>query len=79
MRRAAGPGVAGGVPPEGAVLAVGYEDGCILLVRFTDASELLVRRAVQGSGITALAWDARGNRMLFGCADGQAGLLTLPA
>ncbi|SFI27071.1 WD40 repeat domain-containing protein [Methylobacterium brachiatum] len=65
--------------PKAPVLAVGYEDGCILLVRFTDASELLVRRAVQGSGITALAWDARGNRMLFGCADGQAGLLTLPA
>ena len=65
--------------PKAQVLAIGYEDGCILLVRFTDAAELLVRPAVAGSGITALAWDGRGSRLLFGCGDGQAGLLTLPA
>ena len=36
------------VPPQhGYVLAVGYEDGCILLIRLTDASELLVRPAVK--------------------------------
>ncbi|MDR7036892.1 WD40 repeat protein [Methylobacterium sp. BE186] len=64
--------------PKAPVLAIGYEDGCILLVRFTDASELLVRPAVKGSGISALAWDARGARLAFGSADGQAGLLTLP-
>jgi hypothetical protein len=29
--------------------------------------------------VTALAWDARGSRLLFGCGDGQAGVLTLPA
>ncbi|WP_204307852.1 hypothetical protein, partial [Klebsiella pneumoniae] len=29
--------------PKSPVLAMGYEDGCILLVRFTAASELLVR------------------------------------
>ena len=65
--------------PKAPVLAIGYEDGCILLVRFTDAAELLVRPAVASSGITALAWDGRGSRLLFGCADGQAGVLTLPA
>ena len=65
--------------PKAPVLALGYEDGCILLVRFTDASELLVRPAVKGSAVTALAWDARGARLAFGCADGAAGLLTLPA
>jgi hypothetical protein len=47
-------------------------------VRFTDASELLVRPAHRGSGVTALAWDARGARLAFGCADGAAGILTLP-
>ena len=36
--------------PKALVLAIGYEDGCILLVRFADASELLVRPAVKGSG-----------------------------
>jgi WD40 repeat protein len=65
--------------PKAPVLAMGYEDGCILLVRFTDAAELLVRPAVAGSAVTALAWDGRGSRLLFGCGDGQAGLLTLPA
>ncbi len=61
------------------VLAIGYEDGCILLVRFDDAAELLVRRATSGSGVTALAWDARGSRLAFGCEDGAAGILLLPA
>lgn len=65
--------------PKAPVLAIGYEDGCILLVRFTDAAELLVRPSAPGSAITALAWDGHGGRLLFGCADGQAGLLTLPA
>ncbi|GLS44509.1 WD40 repeat domain-containing protein [Methylobacterium brachythecii] len=64
--------------PKALVLAIGYEDGCILLVRFTDAAELLVRPAVKDSGISALAWDATGGRLAFGCADGQAGILTLP-
>ena len=60
------------------VLAIGYEDGCILLVRFEDASELLVRRAVRDSSVTALAWDARGAKLAFGCRDGSAGILSLP-
>lgn len=59
------------------VLAIGYEDGCILLVRFDDGAELLARRADTGSAVTALAWDGKGGRLAFGCADGQAGLLTL--
>lgn len=65
--------------PKALVLAMGYEDGCILLVRFTDAAELLVRPAVQGSAVTAIAWDGRGGRLAFGCKDGKAGVLTLPA
>lgn len=60
------------------VLAIGYEDGCVLLVRFQDGAELLVRRAVPGSGVTALAWDRTGSRLAFGCRDGEAGILTLP-
>lgn len=64
--------------PNASVLAVGYEDGCILLIRFTDASELLVRPAVKDSGITALVWDMAGRRLAFGGEDGQAGILTLP-
>lgn len=64
--------------PRALVLAAGYEDGCILLIRFDDASELLVRAASKDSGVTALAWDKHGKKLAFGCADGAAGLLTLP-
>jgi WD40 repeat protein len=64
--------------PASPVLAAAYEDGCILLIRLSDASELLARRAVPGSGVTALAWDKTGRRLAFGCADGQAGVLNLP-
>ena len=64
--------------PGSLVLAAGYEDGGVLLIRLTDASELLVRPAVPESGITALAWDKRGQRLAFGAADGRAGILTLP-
>jgi WD40 repeat protein len=65
--------------PNALVLAVGYEDGCILLIRLNDASELLVRPAVEGSGVTALAWDTAGRRLAFGCEDGRAGILALPS
>lgn len=65
--------------PNAPILAIGYEDGCLLLVRLADASELLVRPAVPESGVAALAWDKPGRRLAFGCADGQAGILTLPA
>lgn len=64
--------------PKVPILAAGYEDGCILLIRFNDASELLVRRATPASGVTALAWDRAGKRLGFGCADGAGGILTLP-
>lgn len=65
--------------PNALVLAIGYEDNCILLCRLTDAAELLVRVPVKGQGgISSMAWDKRGKRMLFGTTEGAAGLLTLP-
>ena len=64
--------------PNAYVLAAGYEDGCILMIRLTDASELLVRPASKDSGVSALSWDKAGKRLAFGCVDGAAGVLTLP-
>lgn len=64
--------------PKALVLAIGYEDGWVLLVRFTDAAELLVRAGGDGSAITALGWDKDGKRLVFGSESGGAGLLTLP-
>lgn len=68
--------------PGALVVAAGYDDGCILLIRLTDASELLVRRASlearNEASVTALAWDAKGKRLAFGTEGGAAGILTLP-
>jgi WD40 repeat protein len=60
------------------ILAAGYDDGCVLLVRTIDNSELLVRHPTTGSRVTALAWDKRGSHLAFGCQDGAAGSLALP-
>ena len=66
--------------PGALVLAVGYEDGFILLVRLNDGAELLVRKADPERGaVTALAWDKRGKHLVFGTEGGAAGVLTLPA
>ncbi len=67
--------------PAAPVVAVGYEDGMVLLCRVADGSEILVRRPSEGAEakISALAWDEKGARLAFGAADGGAGILTLPA
>jgi WD40 repeat protein len=66
--------------PKSLVVAQGYEDGLLLLCRIPDAAEILVRAAPEGGGaISALAWDRAGGRLLFGAADGAAGLLDMPA
>lgn len=67
--------------PKSPILAQGYEDGMILLCRLADGAELLVRASSAGedAAVTALSWDDAGRRLLFGAADGNAGLLTMPA
>ena len=72
--------------PRALVLAVGYEDGWILMVRLDDGAELLVRKGLaEGETpprdkpvVSALSWDKDGRRLLFGLQNGEAGLLTLP-
>ena len=64
--------------PKSLVLALCYDDGMVMLVRLTDASELLVRAPGDGGPVTAMAWDGQGNRLLFGTDEGADGLLTLP-
>ena len=66
--------------PKSLVAAQGYEDGLLLLCRIPDGAEILVRAAPEGGGaINALAWDAAGGKLLFGAADGAAGLLVMQA
>ena len=66
--------------PQAPVVALGYEDGMILLSRIADGSEILVRRPSERehAKIATLAWDAKGQRLAFGAGDGAAGLLRLP-
>ena len=67
--------------PDALIVAIGYADGWIMLVRLTDASELLVRRTRledNAKAITAMAWDRDGKRLVFGADDGAAGVLSLP-
>jgi WD40 repeat protein len=67
--------------PGALVVAIGFDDGLVMLARITDGSEILIRKPAEESKnarISALAWDAKGARLLFGAENGEAGLLTLP-
>jgi WD40 repeat protein len=62
--------------PKQDILAAGYSDGTILMVRLNDGAEILVRR--NGTApVTALAWNAKGTLLAFAAEDGEAGLLEL--
>jgi len=62
--------------PRQDILAAGYSDGTILMVRMTDGAEILVRR--NGTApVAALAWNSKGTLLAFAAEDGDAGLLEL--
>ena len=62
--------------PSQDILASGYDDGTILMVRMADGAEILVRR--NGSTpVTALGWNSKGTWLAFAAGDGEAGLLSL--
>ena len=60
--------------PKQDILAAGYSDGTILLVRLEDGGELLVRRRGP-TAAAALAWNAKGTTLAFADEEGDAGLL----
>jgi WD40 repeat protein len=62
--------------PKQDILAVGYSDGTILMVRMTDGAEILVRRNGTAA-VTALAWNPKGTLLAFAAEDGDGGLLEL--
>jgi len=62
--------------PQQTMIAAGYSDGMVMLVRLEDAAEALVSRP-SGAPITALAWRGDGGMLAFGTESGQAGLLPL--
>jgi WD40 repeat protein len=66
--------------PKALVIAIGYDDGWILLCRLTDGAEILVRRPEREGQdpVSAFAWDDAGTQLLFGTTEGQAGVLIMP-
>jgi WD40 repeat protein len=62
--------------PKQDILAAGYSDGTILMVRMDDGGEILVRRRGPAP-VAALAWNAKGTMLAFAADDGDAGLLAL--
>ncbi len=62
--------------PKQDILAAGYSDGTVLMVRLNDGAEILVRKN-GGAQVAALAWNAKGTQLAFAAEDGEAGLLVL--
>jgi len=62
--------------PREEVVAVGYQDGMVMLCRFEDNAEVLLRRPGKGP-VSALGWDGEGVRLAFGTEEGEAGIISL--
>jgi WD40 repeat protein len=62
--------------PRQPVVAVGYADGGVKLVRIDDEALILARQS-DGQPVSALGWDGMGQTLAFGTESGEAGILTL--
>jgi WD40 repeat protein len=62
--------------PKQPVVAVGYADGLVLLVRIDDGAEILAKKPGDAP-ISALAWSGNGKLMAFGTEAGEAGIVDL--
>jgi WD40 repeat protein len=62
--------------PTQGVIAVGYADGLILIVRLPDGAEILARKPA-AAPVTALTWSEDGRLLAFGTEDGDAGIVDL--
>jgi hypothetical protein len=62
--------------PKQDVVAAGFDDGTVLLVRVEDGAEVLGKKPGGGS-VTAVAWDAAGTLLAWGTEAGEAGVIDL--
>ncbi|HET9714582.1 MAG TPA: WD40 repeat domain-containing protein [Pseudolabrys sp.] len=62
--------------PRQPVVATGYANGAVRLVRIDDGALIAVREQ-DGQPVTALAWDIGGQRLAYGTESGEAGILAL--
>lgn len=63
--------------PKQPVVAAGYEDGLVLLVRLDDGAEVLAHSSDLDTPVTALAWSSDGLQLAFACEDRAAGVVDL--
>jgi WD40 repeat protein len=62
--------------PRQEVVAVGYADGTVLLVRVDDGAEVLAKQP-GGGAVAAMAWDSTGMLLAWGTEEGEAGIIAL--
>jgi WD40 repeat protein len=62
--------------PKQEIVAVGFEDGMIMLARIEDGAEILAKKP-GAAPVSALAWSADGAKLAFGTEDGEAGVTDL--
>jgi WD40 repeat protein len=58
------------------IVAAGYGDGMVLIVRVEDGAEILAKRPGE-TPVKALAWSADGTLLAFGTEGGEAGVIDL--
>jgi len=62
--------------PKQDIMAAGYGDGTVLMIRLEDGAEILVRRR-GNAAVAGLAWSAKGSLLAFATEDGDAGMVEL--
>jgi len=62
--------------PKQDIVAAGYGDGMLLLVRIEDGAEILAKKPGEAP-VTALAWSADGMLLAWGTESGEAGIIDL--
>ena len=59
--------------PKQEIVAVGFEDGLVMLCRIEDGAEILAKKP-GAVPVSAMAWSADGAKLAFGTEDGEAGI-----
>lgn len=61
--------------PKDPVVAMGYDDGMVMMSRISDGAEILLR-APDGAPVNAMGWHTAGGALAFASIKGGAGVLT---
>jgi WD40 repeat protein len=62
--------------PSQEIVAVGFEDGLVMLCRMEDGAEILAKKP-GAAPVSALAWGSGGSKLAFGTEEGEAGIIDL--